>query len=460
MMMMVISDRSPSRVWRNEMLTPDIERTCGFIEDRQVRVLYERPRNDKSLLLSAAEMAPLFADSVLVALRKPQHILVQVCEPRRVLDHLLGDVLAEEADVVADRACDEMRALRHEGDLPGPLISHQVANIAAVREHSPRRRGSESQDELYQCGLAASGGPDHPNDFSRTDTCGHIASDGRHAVVRERDSIDLEYIDGADWHFPTRLFRVFQPIEFRQHCAEKGPRRRHVRTGVLDQLSIAQRPEHDQRDASNCGEVEVRRSGRYRKCAKDCGVREADVDDGDESSQYRQSPSTAGRQLDQSTYPRDTVESTSNVRISRPSAPNSVRDVAKFMPVSAVDRACRLTADRIGRSRTASTATAPTTTIVATGSTVTEIASIASRLKVAPTAFAALPTTAVPFVTKVVKISSNLPWRSPCRALHADRMYAFANGGGTRPSLTLRVAPIAMLHQVRRPPGREPGRTR
>ena len=60
-------------------------------------------------------------------------------------DVVLTDVVAQEADVVGDGAGDEVRVLRHEGDLAGPLGSGEHTDVSSVREHQAARGLAEAR---------------------------------------------------------------------------------------------------------------------------------------------------------------------------------------------------------------------------------------------------------------------------------------------------------------------------
>ena len=122
MTMIVISLRRPLQGFADQMLAAHVEGARGFVEDEHVRVLDERSGDDEPLLLPAAQVAATFADLAVVATDEPGDVVVKVRKSSGPFDLLVGDVVAKESDVVGDRAGDEVRVLRDEGDLADPLV--------------------------------------------------------------------------------------------------------------------------------------------------------------------------------------------------------------------------------------------------------------------------------------------------------------------------------------------------
>jgi hypothetical protein len=79
-----LEERAP-----DEVLTTNVERAGGLVQDEQVRVFYEGSCDAEPLLLSAAEVATVLADLPVVPLGVTDNVVVKMGESSRPLDVLL-----------------------------------------------------------------------------------------------------------------------------------------------------------------------------------------------------------------------------------------------------------------------------------------------------------------------------------------------------------------------------------
>ena len=108
------------------------------------------------------------------------------------LDLLLRRVRAAEGDVVADRAAEQERLLRH--DRPSASAASAavtVAQVVAVDQHAPRRRVVEARHQLGHRRLARARRADERDGLSRRDVQVHVA-EGLAGPVRERHVVELD----------------------------------------------------------------------------------------------------------------------------------------------------------------------------------------------------------------------------------------------------------------------------
>ena len=78
MMITVIRSAELPQRLPDERLGADVERARRLVEDQHVGRLDERASDDQPLLLSAAEVAALLADLVVVAVRESLDVVVEV----------------------------------------------------------------------------------------------------------------------------------------------------------------------------------------------------------------------------------------------------------------------------------------------------------------------------------------------------------------------------------------------
>jgi len=85
----------------------------------------QRSRQAEALLLTAAQPTAALPHVVAVAVGERHDLVVQVRQACSSLDVGIGEVIAQEADVVGHRAAQQMRRLRHERHSLYPLGTGQ-----------------------------------------------------------------------------------------------------------------------------------------------------------------------------------------------------------------------------------------------------------------------------------------------------------------------------------------------
>ena len=100
--------------------------------------------NGDTLSLSARQCRPGIADRRVIALRLFENELVGVGKLRRGLDFLVGRLRAAVADIVADRAFEQVRLLRDIGDGVAQRLLRHMGNVLAVDEYAALVRIVES----------------------------------------------------------------------------------------------------------------------------------------------------------------------------------------------------------------------------------------------------------------------------------------------------------------------------
>ena len=120
-----------SRIASSEL---GIERGCGFVEQKQRRVLEERPRDGDALALAAGEPHAAVADQRAHAVRQ---ILDEVAARResRVEHLLIRGVGSAVADVLHDRAVEQGNVLRDNADGFAQAFLRDPGDVLAVDQN-------------------------------------------------------------------------------------------------------------------------------------------------------------------------------------------------------------------------------------------------------------------------------------------------------------------------------------
>ena len=99
----------------------------------------DRAGDRDALLLAAGELQPALADLGLVAVRRHADEVVDLRQPRRLLDLGVARVPAAVADVVADGVVEQHGVLRHHADRGAQRRLRDVADVLAVDQDAARR---------------------------------------------------------------------------------------------------------------------------------------------------------------------------------------------------------------------------------------------------------------------------------------------------------------------------------
>src|SRR5215467_11736355 len=86
--------------------------------------------------------------------------LIGVCKPGGLDDLVLARLWPAIADVLADRAMQQRRILRHHRDLRAQRFLRGLRDVLAVDENAATFEIEEAQEEVYHGGLAGTGAAD------------------------------------------------------------------------------------------------------------------------------------------------------------------------------------------------------------------------------------------------------------------------------------------------------------
>src|SRR5271157_1654904 len=131
-----------------------IHRAGAVVKDQHVGPPDQGARDGHTLLLPAREVHPALAEHASVALREARDEIVRL--GGRGCSLKLGGrgVLAPPAEVLLDRAREEHRFLRHEGDALPQQAEVQLPHVSSAQENRARRRIVESRHQRHQAAPA------------------------------------------------------------------------------------------------------------------------------------------------------------------------------------------------------------------------------------------------------------------------------------------------------------------
>lgn len=105
-------------------LRDDVQVTGRFVKEEHDRIGRQGARERQALPLPAGEPDASLGETGVVAHRRAGDLLVERRLPRRLPGRFPGELRGAEPDVLADRAAEEERLLRHDPELPpdGPEL--------------------------------------------------------------------------------------------------------------------------------------------------------------------------------------------------------------------------------------------------------------------------------------------------------------------------------------------------
>ena len=166
--------RRPSNHQPVERLLDDrfvlgIDRGKRLVEDQDRRVAQQRSSDCQPLALAAREKQAALADHRGIALRQRDDEVVRVCGDRRLDDLLPRGVGLAEAQIVLDRAVEQIGVLPHDGDLGARRFRVERLEIDAADPHRARLRVVEPQQQNGYRRLSAPARPDNADALARRD---------------------------------------------------------------------------------------------------------------------------------------------------------------------------------------------------------------------------------------------------------------------------------------------------
>ena len=186
---------------RDLLLRQVVQRGRRLVEDQDIGLGRDRPRDQKPLLLSAGDSALPLGDHGLHAHRH----LPDVLRKARRLSRLPGGVHSQprgrNSDIFVDTAHQELAVLHDDADVSAQRPQVQTVEILAVEEYGALPGLFKSQKEPHQRRFAASGLPDDRHILPCLDLDAQIVQDIGHCVgIAEADvrHLDIASQSGHD----------------------------------------------------------------------------------------------------------------------------------------------------------------------------------------------------------------------------------------------------------------------
>ena len=153
----------------DEHLGARVDRARRLVEDENRRIGEECPGDRHELALTGAEVAALIIDDGVVAVGKRVDEAVDVADPRRLDDLLLGCAMGAVGDVVADGPAEQPGILEDHPDLGPQSPARHRGDVDAIEADRPVIELVEAHDEVDQRRLAGARRPDDRHGLSGPD---------------------------------------------------------------------------------------------------------------------------------------------------------------------------------------------------------------------------------------------------------------------------------------------------
>ena len=165
-----------------------VECARRLVEQQHPRVAHERARDRQPLALATREPGAAFADHGVPALRLRLDDLERVRVAQGGEHPVVAHLAEAVGDVLADRALEEHRLLRHDGHEPAERAQVELLHVDAVEQHPPAGRPQEAEHEVEERRLAGARRADERDRLARPDL-------ERHVVERRRDAEVVAVVD-------------------------------------------------------------------------------------------------------------------------------------------------------------------------------------------------------------------------------------------------------------------------
>ncbi len=144
----------------DDSLVLGIDRRQSLIEDEDGCIAEQGAGDGDALPLPAGEPDSALANDGVIALRQPADEFVGIGRPGHGFQLGPGRLGPAHAQVVLDRAVEQIGILVHHGDLTANLIEGEIAQVAAADQYTSGLRVVEPQQQTGDRRLARAAGPD------------------------------------------------------------------------------------------------------------------------------------------------------------------------------------------------------------------------------------------------------------------------------------------------------------
>ena len=143
-----------------------IERSGGFVQQNDRRILQQRTRDGDALALATGKLAAVFADHGVVALGHTAYELVAIRRLRRSQHLFVGGIVAAQADVAHNRVVEQQHVLEHDGVTAQQGFGINRGNIHAAHGNCARRGIPETRRQAAHRRLTRTAGANQRGDLA------------------------------------------------------------------------------------------------------------------------------------------------------------------------------------------------------------------------------------------------------------------------------------------------------
>ena len=233
-----------------------IERTGGFVEDENGRVLQHGPRNRQPLPFAARERGAALAELGVVARGQTRDEVVRLCRAGSGFDLRARGVAPADRDVLGDRPRKQERVLEHDGHLLAHIAQPHIAQVVTIDQHAAAVRIGKTRNHRHQRALATAGGADNRHPFARTHVERDIVQNAAALVIPEAEVLELQVTaHRRQWPRVGPFGRLARRFEHLGDTIDAGTRRLHGLVGMAQnhQLLLQRRQiRHEDQRAAQC----------------------------------------------------------------------------------------------------------------------------------------------------------------------------------------------------------------
>ena len=158
----------------NDQLRLRIDAGGGLVENQDTRVERQRAGERQQLFLPDRQRRAALRDCALVPFRQSQNERLGVHRARSPLQPLIVNRRVSKADVVRNRAREQMHILQDEAEQPAQLGEIELANVDAVHQNPAAPHVVEPEQQVDERRLSRPGRADDADTLARPHLEAHV----------------------------------------------------------------------------------------------------------------------------------------------------------------------------------------------------------------------------------------------------------------------------------------------
>ncbi len=207
----------------DEHLGAGVDRTGGLVEDEDLRVGQEGPRDGEQLLLPLGDVGGVVVHDGLVAVGQGVDEMVGSRRPGGRLHLLIGGPLPAVGDVLPDGAAEQPRVLEDHPEQPAKAAAGHLPGVHPVDGDAPPVDLVEAQQQVDQRRLAGPVRPDDGHGLSRRHLQVEVLDERGLGQVAEGDIVQRDVpLGGADDGRGARVGLLLRLVEYLEDPLGRG----------------------------------------------------------------------------------------------------------------------------------------------------------------------------------------------------------------------------------------------